>query len=204
MEKIGYIKFDKTNLRYGINGFSQLMGSINYNFRDLVEEMTDVVQPIPSAMIFTKNGKILAIEKTAKSTGEKSPEKGKTLLYVGGHLDEADKATDNLTIFKNTMLREIYEKDELGKDLSNAKIGNPVVVYTPISEKSKKHVGIIFPIELEKEFEITSNNEMKTIKFIELSRVNDLPNLEDWSKIAFEFLQPQIKAQNNQNCEFKF
>lgn len=34
----------------------------------------------------TKSGKILTVNKTAKATGKISPEKDKTLLYVGGHL----------------------------------------------------------------------------------------------------------------------
>ena len=88
-------KMEKLNLKSGLNKINLDNSSILFGDREFVEQLKSFVQPICAAMILTKNGKILTINKTATSTGKISPEKDKTLLYVGGHLDISDKNEDS-------------------------------------------------------------------------------------------------------------
>ena len=110
MEKIGFIKKEETNLLHGLNSIEKLIKPIEFDDREVVEERNDVVQPVCAGVVMTKSGKILTVNKTAKATGKISPEKDKTLLYVGGHLGFEDIAGDVVTTFKNGMKREILEE----------------------------------------------------------------------------------------------
>ncbi len=188
MEKIGYFNVAKSNIKSGLNKLEDLCIELNFGDRDVVEAMDGVVQPICAGCILTASGKILVVNKSAKSTGEISPEKDKSLLYVGGHLDKEDFIDQSFhDTFLQGMQREIFE--ELGIKV-NTKF-KPLVVYTPITEKSQKHVGIIFPIILEKEFE-PKFTDGKT-KFIEFSQLSEIRNFESWSNIiARELIQNKI------------
>ena len=181
-EKIGYIPMEKLNLKSGLNKINLDNSSILFGDREFVEQLKSFVQPICAAMILTKNGKILTVNKTAKSTGKISPEKDKTLLYVGGHLDISDENDDLFETFKSGMKREVLE--ELNLKISDKQIKNPVVVYTPTSTKSSRHMGIIFPVVVEKAFETSFTDGQ--CKFADLKDVAKIENLEDWSKIAFK------------------
>lgn len=182
-ELIGYFYKESLNLQLGLNDLEKLKQSkILFAERWFVEELLTCVQPVCAAMIVTKTGKILAVNKSSKSTGKFSPEKDKTLLYVGGHLDISDEKDDIFETFKSGLKREVHE--ELCLNLSDKLIKNPVVVYTPTGAKSSIHMGIIFPVVLEKELE-TSFTDGKC-KFVDIKEVSKIDNLEEWSKIAFK------------------
>ena len=183
MEKIGYINKNNLNLANGLNSIDVLKNiEIQYGYRDIVEERRDVVQPICAGVVITKNNKILTINKNSKSTGKKSPEKDKTLLYIGGHLDIADISKSHLQTFANGMKREIEE--EIGLKINENSVQTPILTYTPISEKSAKHFGIIFPIIVQKDFN-TSFTDGKC-KFIDMENVCTINNLESWSEIILK------------------
>ena len=184
MEKIGYIKKDKVTCLNGINlrdgDLREL--EIEYDYRDLVEERSDVVQPICAGVVMTKDNKILVINKSSKSTGKISPEKDKTLLYIGGHLDISDQTKTNLSTFLSGMKREILE--EMNIKISDEDVGEPIVTYTPTSEKSAKHMGIIFPIILSHTFN-TGFTDGKC-RFVDIGSLNEINNFESWSEIILE------------------
>ena len=180
MEKIGYIDKDNLNLTSGLNSIDRLKDiEIQYGYRDIVEDRIDVVQPICAGVIITKDNQILIINKNSKSTGKTSPEKNKTLLYVGGHLDVFDMSNSNIQTFTNGMKREILE--ELGLEVKDVETNNPILTYTPISEKSAKHLGIIFPIVIEKSFDTTFTDGK--CKFVDIDSLNNITNFESWSEI---------------------
>ena len=180
MEKIGYINKGNLNLTSGLNSIDRLKNvKVQYGYRDIVEDRIDVIQPVCAAVIITKDNKILTINKNSKSTGKISPEKNKTLLYVGGHLDSSDESTSNMETFTNGMKREITE--ELGLEVKTFEVNSPILTYTPISEKSAKHLGIIFPIFIEKSFDTTFTDGK--CKFVDIDSLNNITNFESWSEI---------------------
>lgn len=180
MEKIGYIDKNRLALKNGLNSIEILKDiEIQYGYRDIVEDRIDVVQPVCAGVIITKNNKVLIINKNSKSTGKVSPEKDKTLLYVGGHLDISDISNSNISTLKNGMKREILE--ELGLEAIDIDINEPIVTYTPTSEKSSKHLGVIFPIVIEKSFDTTFTDGK--CKFVDIDSLDNITNFEPWSEI---------------------
>ena len=189
MEQIGYIQKENLNLRKGINNIEDILASkIYFGDRNVVENSEDSVQPVCCAMIYTRNEKVLTVNKTAKSTGSVSPEKDKTLLYVGGHLSVEDhNKNSNLETFFKGMLREV--KEELNIDLKTCALClGAVGTYTPDTIKSQKHLGIIFTIEVEKEFE-TSFTDGKC-KFVDYKDIKNICNLESWSTLLYKHILP--------------
>ncbi|MBR4998825.1 MAG: NUDIX domain-containing protein [Clostridia bacterium] len=185
MEKIGYIGKNNLTLTNGLNSIDRLKNiEIQYGNRNMVEERSDFVQPICAGVIITNENQILIVNKNIKSTGVKSPEKDKTLLYIGGHLDELDFSNNNYETFINGMKREIFE--ELGLEIDNAKIKQPILTYTPTTEKSAKHLGIIFPIVIDAPFETTFTDGK--CKFVKIDDLNKIENFESWSQIILKEL----------------
>lgn len=130
---------------------SEMAESIQFGLRHEVEENNEFIQPIPIAVITNnEHNKILTIKKTSKAVTVDSPEKDKLLLYIGGHSrleDTTEISSSNfLSICKYTLQREV--KEEIGISLALNDI-KPFVIYTPDSEKSKKHIGICFLIEID-------------------------------------------------------
>ena len=183
MEKIGYINKNNLNLANGLNSIDVLKEiEIQYESRDIVENQNDTVQPVCAGIIITKNNQILIINKNSKSTGNKSPEKDKTLLYIGGHLDITDTSKSNLQTFANGMKREIEE--ELGLKIDINSVQTPILTYTPISEKSAKHLGILFPIIIENSFDTTFTDGK--CKFVDIDSLDNITNFESWSEIILK------------------
>ena len=183
MEKIGYINKNNLNLANGLNSIDVLKEiEIQYESRDIVENQNDTVQPVCAGIIITKNNQILIINKNSKSTGNKSPEKDKTLLYIGGHLDITDTSKSNLQTFANGMKREIEE--ELGLKIDINSVQTPILTYTPISEKSAKHLGILFPIIIENSFDTTFTDGK--CKFVDIDSLDNITNFEPWSEIILK------------------
>ena len=180
MEKIGYFEKRFANLQEGLNPYDKLEKiKINFDDRNTVEERNDVIQLVCAGVILTKNNQVMVINKTKNVTGNTSPEKNKTLLYVGGHLDILDFSKSNLETFTNGMKREILE--ELSLTIENSNIKFPIITYTPFNEKSAKHIGVIFPVVIDSPFETTFTDGK--CHFVEISKLTNIKNFESWSQI---------------------
>lgn len=149
VEKIGY--FDSTlkkSFKPGINEYSVIKDQkLQFDNRDIVEEGNSV-QPIPIAVITNKKkDRVLVVKKNPIRTHKNSPESNRLLLYVGGHVRQEDANRPQLLdILKNTLHREIQE--ELGESITAKQI-TPFLIYTPISTKSKKHLGVCYIITMD-------------------------------------------------------
>ena len=183
MENVGYIEKNNLKLGFGKNDINDIIGDIKFGCRDEVEQRADVIQLICAGVIFTDK-EILTLKKSKKQTGNNSSEQGKTLLYVGGHLDEIDNVNNFVNTLKNGMKREIFE--ELDYSVDERFVGSPLVVYTPINDKSKRHLGVIFPIKINDIFNADFIDGK--CKFIEIGEVENINNLEEWSKIILKEL----------------
>ncbi len=203
MEKIGYFDAAGSNIMAGLNKLEDLSVDLKFGDRDIVENMDGVIQPVCAGCIITSDNKVLIINKAAKSTGKISPEKDKSLLYIGGHLDESDCKNSNLETFKNGMKREIFEELRVGVEAESD--FDPLIVYTPITEKSAKHVGIIFPVFIEKEF--TPEFTDGTARFIKIEDLSQIENFESWSRIISKELllliaSKKVKPWNNRFIDY--
>lgn len=153
MEKIGYTSRDiEKSLHYGINNFTSIaekLNDIHYGNRELIES-SENIQPIPIAVITNQNkDRVLLVKKTDKSTPGKSPERGKDLLYIGGHIraeDYTNNCKDNfINLAVSALEREINE--EVGISVSFDNI-NPFIIYTP-SNSLCRHIAICFVLEID-------------------------------------------------------
>lgn len=128
--------------------FVDCMGSLEYINRDVAESSSQYLQPIPIAVIADKEkNKVLIIKKNDNAVSKSSPEKGKVLLYIGGHSRYEDSteeiSQDFLSICKSTLKREV--KEEIGISVALSDI-TPFIIYSQETDISKLHIGICFVI----------------------------------------------------------
>lgn len=195
IERIGFVERDiLSKAKFGANDYASIESDLNtklrFDHRDVIEE-SDHVQPIPVAVITNETrDKVLLLKKNDKNIDAKSPEKGKSLLYVGGHIREEDSTTLGSSLFidvaKTTLIREI--KEEIGISLSLDE-SQPFFIYTPIG-KSAKHVAICFVIQLDinnlklklDAYELTQRTgKTKSGTFVDVSEIIDPIEYEEWS-----------------------
>ena len=192
MEKIFYFNKNEIHTINGINPSSVLNSTLYLGERNIVENSSYSLQPICAGVLITKDMQVLSFVKANKAVSKNSPEKGRTLLYIGGHLDEHDKQDNTISSCRHGMLREVQE--ELGLTLTIDKVQSPIVIYTPYNEKASKHIGVIFPIFIEKTFK--PNFSDGNCNFIKINDLNKIGNLDSWSlKIYSEILlkkQPRL------------
>lgn len=196
MEKIGYADRSSLFLQEGLIDYSKVkceLEKVKYGLREEVEANSDFIQPIAIATIISEDGgKIFCVKKTRKSTDVSSPEFGQTLLYVGGHMrreDSTAKCRSFLDILRNTLERELYE--ELGISFALNQKRDPFVIYTPNSNKSRKHLAIGWVIKLNEgsklrldSYELVQKKgRSKSGTFIPFQNITDPDiSLESWSK----------------------
>ena len=196
MEKIGYADRSSLFLQEGLIDYSKVkceLEKVKYGLREEVEANSDFIQPIAIAAIISEDGgKILCVKKTRKSTDASSPEFGQTLLYVGGHMrreDSTAKCRSFLDVLRNTLERELYE--ELGISFALNQKRDPFVIYTPNSNKSRKHLAIGWVIKLNEGSKIRLDSyelvqkkgRSKSGTFIPFQNITDPDiSLESWSK----------------------
>lgn len=196
MEKIGYADRSSLFLQEGLIDYSKVkceLEKVKYGLREEVEANSDFIQPIAIAAIISEDGgKILCVKKTRKSTDASSPEFGQTLLYVGGHMrreDSTAKCRSFLDVLRNTLERELYE--ELGISFALNQKRDPFVIYTPNSNKSRKHLAIGWVIKLNEGSKlrldsydlVQKKGRSKSGTFIPFQNITDPDiSLESWSK----------------------
>lgn len=193
IEKIGYFDSDiKDELTNGIIDYKRIIKNqiLNFDNRDIVEK-SNFIQPIPIAVITNKEkDKILVVKKNNNRTAKDSPERGRLLVYLGGHLREEDYLDKNLEkAISNGLHRELDE--ELNESISVEK-SEKFLIYTPYNIKSEKHLAIchIVILDLDKrKFKLaedefiqkkgkTKHGEVVNVKDL----INDYDEMEDWSK----------------------
>lgn len=185
MEKIGFYYKAAIKLQTGISDINICDKHVlHFDYRDKVEEMDNAVQPVCAGILLTKSGKVLMVNKSVKDLGKTSPEKRKTLLHVGGHLEQKDKDYSNTMALLNGTRREI--KEELGIDIyMNCEAYlKSYAIYQPINLQLSKHFGAMHTILLEEEFEPKFTDGRA--QFIEIDKAKQIPNLEDWSKYIID------------------
>lgn len=197
IEIIGYIDKKKVDIKDGFNDFNLLSSDFENNFkydrREKVEKNMNLYQIIPIAIFITKDGqKILTIKKKNNVVGNKSPERGKNLFYVGGHVSKKDIPYDKektfLNTICNTLRREVLEELNLAIGVSEPP---DFVLYSPDNEKSKQHVAIGWVIEVNENINIELNGDelvSRNKPFVKLCDLNNKIKLESWSlKILDKF-----------------
>lgn len=200
MEKIGYIRKSEKlsellsqDSLFNYTDLDKLFQSspINFDLRNIVEENDDYLQILPIAVVTNDRNEVLVVKKKDNACSVDSPEKGKLLLWVGGHMRASDRINENeyfLDVCKSTLKREL--KEELGISKSFDGI-TPSIIYTPNNPKSSKHLAVCFQIEIDNTAKLkldpyelvqhkgpTQSGEFLTIDDLKKLKIADL---EDWS-----------------------
>lgn len=194
-EQIGFFPWDVLN----IDGLSGILPSerlldkqLLFKRREVVEKSEDY-QPIPCAIILNETGdKIFVAKKSDKVLEKNSPELDKYLFWIGGHVREDDASSSYTTLdtLKNTLNREI--KEEIGIDIK-IRNENHFCVYTPTSEKSRKHIAVCFVIRINEFIKMRQYDDevlpkygnSKYGKFHKMDSISEsfkIDDFEDWSK----------------------
>lgn len=204
MERIGY--FTPTNQFYNmfnncaITPYSIKEKSIpllKFDLRDNVENNSQLIQPIPIAVITNnQKNKVLVVKKKNSAVSRTSPEKNKSLIYIGGHSRFEDKTNTNkddfISICKTTLKREVQE--EIGISIALNKI-TPTLIYSKKSDSSLKHLAVCFFISVDEDSikfrldsdELISNRgKSKSGKFVKIDEILQY-DLEEWSKLILKY-----------------
>lgn len=204
MERIGY--FEKDDMLDDIlfseqilsdTKLTDVLSTIKFGLRDIVEGNPNYIQPIPIAVITNiEKNKVLVIKKNKNAVSIDSPERDKILLYIGGHsrYEDSTEATaqDFISICKSTLKREI--KEEIGISIALNGI-RPFYIYTPSNERSKKHLAVCFMIALDEngiKLHLDSNElilnkgKSKSGRFLTIDEICQEPELEQWSEIILK------------------
>jgi predicted NUDIX family phosphoesterase len=192
MEKIGYFDASLRNsLKSGINPISLILKEqIYFGNREIVEN-GDFVQPIPIAVITNvEKNKVLVLKKNTKRTASNSPERDKLLVYLGGHLREEDFIDKSFVkAIKRGLHREIEEEINESVSINDS---YSFLIYTPTTEKSRKHLAICHVITLDldnktfnptpEEF-IMKKGRSQSGRILRIDDLKDEFNdMEEWSK----------------------
>lgn len=204
MERIGY--FEKNEILNDIllsekifseEMLTDVLGTIKFGLRNVVEDNPNYIQPIPIAVITNKErDKVLVIKKNKNAVSQGSPERDKILLYVGGHsrYEDSTEVTshDFISICKRTLKREI--KEEIGISVALNGI-RPFYIYTSSDKRSEKHLAVCFVISLDEEglklhldsHELVLNKgKSKSGRFLTIDEICQEPELEQWSELILK------------------
>ncbi len=202
-EKVGYFDVTHMNRDLGESFYFEQANiadiELKYKPRHLVETNNNYIQPLPILVIRdSKRKRVLVVRKNKRNTSATSPELGKNLIYLGGHIRREDMyhstKKDLLSIAKYTLSREISE--EIGVSFHPSKtILNPLCIWMRDNDRSAKHLAICFVldtdfdtlrIKLDKSEFITSGNT-KSGKVLPIEDLlKDKDNLESWSKLLLD------------------
>lgn len=214
MERIGFLSSDSDFMKIvqkaNVTKFadvSQCIPPIEFELRDNVENHPSRIQPVPILVLTDQErAHVLVVKKSSKAAAQDSPEADKLLLYVGGHCRNEDATAfdgdDFLSICRFTLKREMHEEIDVRLALDDVE---PFIIYSPTSDKSKRHVAICFvkTVDIEQikpklnSYELIQNRgtspsgRFQSIEFI-LRHENEL---EDWSSIILKecFDTPHMK-----------
>jgi ADP-ribose pyrophosphatase YjhB (NUDIX family) len=191
VEKIGY--FDtQPELESGINNINQVLNhTLLFGNRNEVE-LKDKIQPIAIGVITNpERNKVLIVQKRNRPAAyydkdhkaPPSPEAGKPLLYIGGHVRKEDEKDGNdiISTLKKTLHREIQE--EIGESIS-LREKEPFLIYSPDNKRSLIHLAVCFVIELnmdDDDFKLTSD------EFISKSGPSKSGHVYEIDKLLQEF-----------------
>ena len=150
-ENVGYFRkslFKKTTIEnqlYNVNKRKMVFG-----VKSEVEINEKFIQPIVIGVITNKSrNKVLILKKSDNATDDESPERGKCLLYAGGHVREEDTVEDKSIrhVFCSTLSREI--KEELGISVVVDENTENHIILANQDLDQIKHFAICYIIELD-------------------------------------------------------
>lgn len=200
VEKIGYVERKTISsglsecFKYTDLGIAEQ--NLSFDFRDSVEKDKQKIQPIPILVITNEErSKIFVVKKNKSNTSIDSPEKGKLLLYLGGHTRKEDSfstsAKNILEISKEALTREIREEIGLNYFIPNTEL-DPLCIWIRDGSRSENHLAICFILQvdlstfkftLDKQEFMTANNT-KSGSILSIPEiVKREKELENWSKI---------------------
>ena len=172
---------------------NSVLPKLEFDLRNNVEKNSQLLQPLPVAIITNKaKDKVLVIKKNKSAVSSDSPERDRILLYVGGHSryeDATDLISNNfLTICKTALKREI--KEEIGISVALDEI-IPLYIYTPTNEISSRHLAVCFlvsidedglKLHLDPQELILNKGRSKSGRFFSLLELAGESDYEEWSK----------------------
>ncbi len=165
--------------------------------RPEAEANDNVVQLVSVGTIYDSTPEhvdLLMARKSSKSTqarnGKRSPERGQTLAYVGGHVRYEDSYLRDTVrdVCRETAQREI--KEEIGLDISV--LADPILIWDRSRDRSAQHLCVAHPIDLPSlsstkfrvdkfEFSESRSQSHKPLEVLPLTDVIQTTNLENWS-----------------------
>lgn len=194
------ILFSQNNYFNGLSNVFDFESSIlkNYEWKIRTHELENNVkfkQPIAYVFIVNKKlNKVFSYQRSKKSS-EYSETKlfGKWTWGVGGHIDKVDGVQSNNPII-SSMYREISEEAPCNI-LSIKKIG---YINDDSDDVGKVHFGILYIVETNNEKIIPKDKEVNNEKFRSIDELEKILqdknfDVENWSKISFEFLKKELK-----------
>lgn len=153
-EKIGFIPKSKVSELSNVFNYRQIDNAVEHYLefrdRDEVEMTPDWLQLIPVAVLKdVASDNYLVGAKAQRATSSQSPEKGKVLCYLGGHVREEDAtivhSRRKIDVLRQCLYREV--KEELGIDIDPDQV-EPQCIWLRDGTKSEQHLAVVFVVKI--------------------------------------------------------
>lgn len=152
------------------------------------ERSTTQMQPIPSAIVKSTRGRILALERSA--TGRHDL-RARVSIVAGGHVDfvqDVDlRRTENVTdLLLGTLQRELLEELALAQTEDAQLVG---LVIDRKSVAASRHIGVVYMVTSDLSASVQADEEFRSGvglsgRYVSLTQLNALRHvLDPWSSI---------------------
>ena len=113
-------------------------------------------------------------------------------IGVGGHINKEDfKGTSHMyEVLSNGTTRELTEELDWGAD-SDPKPQPGGLIYDPSNPVGEVHFGVVIMIDVadnQMNYPRLKEDSLTELKWLSVEEAKELPNLENWSKMALETL----------------
>lgn len=193
-EKIGFIDrvlVDDDVEVFPISELPNNVSMISYGRRAEIEADRSVIQPIPAAVIASRDlSRVLVVRKFNKATKRGSPERSRDLFYFGGHVRLEDSLGHGTPaeVFRATLSREL--KEELGVDLV-PDMSSAICIVDQSRGSEKKHFGVVVLCKVDfEEIQFSGDDVEFRESSLRVVRQDEMANLglrpERWSQVIIQ------------------
>jgi predicted NUDIX family phosphoesterase len=199
-EKIGYVERAELELldpevKWDASLFDRIR--LHFGGRDEVERNHLLVQPIPILVVTNRErSQVLVVKKRTQTSASRSAERGKLLLYIGGHVRYEDswRQSSNSATLARCLEREAQE--EVDFSISIRHFEESFLIWSRDNPRSEQHLAVCFVREIDfshanfelDEYEfLTSAGGSKSGSIMDITEIaRDPMNLESWSSIIMD------------------
>ena len=195
-EMDGFVPWDRTSAL-----IDDFQGSSQWMARHEAERSMEWIQPIPCAVISDGSGNYSVFRPASKVSRNQC-----LSLIVGGHIDRGGDHDRIMSIFLETLKREVLEEVGITIDHELTSVGMAI---DSSSVSASRHIGVVYEVKIEsklkprapEEFSLGSKYNGSRLSIKELARLRS--QFDPWSSIVFsQHLEPRFQRDMGRQSSF--